>query len=938
MKGVLQGVGVALRAVAGGVFSFALWTLWLALVMLLAAQVYVASTSELAVPNLILRRIEDRLATSGIRVTFSGTSFDPTGRILFEDPRVFLPAFAEPVLSARAVYVRLNPWTLAAGGVEPSEIQFFDAVATVPAMLSASGRAEEIIHQLDATIVPTDDGLTLRQFGARIAGLTVSAYGTLPLHRPRDLEAVDVPAFLTRHYPDFSRRLADHTERLLPFEESALHLEFSPSASGAPVVQAVLLARRARLETPLAVEASNLRLATRILMFGDTPVSQLEFAAEELRLPNDAVAHRVQAHVAGRLHPGPDFQLEPREIYVAASSFAVAGLTAQSVSAILHPLGLARHDVAVVGRMLGEPIAVRAQTDVTTGSAQLRFAGSVSPDLLDPIGRRLGVEVRRFFDFTTLGFENGEARLDPGWKLAEFSARVAAQGIVARQVPIDEGAADVSFDGTHLRSRDTWARIGDNFARGTYEQELKTKEFRFLLEGRLRPLEISGWFREWWPNFFRQFAFPDTPPEASVEVSGIWGEPFRTAVFVFADAAQPVIRGAEFDQVRTRLFIRPGHFDGLEIDARSGAGAVRGTFTHAIDTATKTWRRLDLSLESTLDPGVATRMFGAAAERLLAPYQFTTAPALKLEGRFDGPASARGRHNALQLEARTVGEFRFHQFPIPNASFKVGLDGDEVAIDDFSAGFAGGAASGKARVWGVGPRRRVSFDLEVKDSSLGDTVGILQEFFAQRKGNPVPPPGKFVQERANVRFDLNASAEGPFDDPLAYRGEGSALLRGSEIGSVPLLGQLSELITFTSLRFREAQGNFRIEGPKLVFPEFALRGSNSAIDAQGEYALDRRTLDFKAKVFPFQESGDFLRTVVGTMLTPLSNALEVNLTGTLEKPKWVFVMGPSSFLRSLTGGTTEDSDAPATPPAAEPDAAPAPPAIVDPSITPPSPQ
>jgi hypothetical protein len=53
--------------------------------------------------------------------------------------------------------------------------------------------------------------------------------------------------------------------------------------------------------------------------------------------------------------------------------------------------------------------------------------------------------------------------------------------------------------------------------------------------------------------------------------------------------------------------------------------------------------------------------------------------------------------------------------------------------------------------------------------------------------------------------------------------------------------------------------------------------------------------------------------VVGAVLTPLSNALEVRLTGTLEKPRWEFVMGPRNFLRTLAG---EGGSPPAAPPAA----------------------
>jgi hypothetical protein len=119
----------------------------------------------------------------------------------------------------------------------------------------------------------------------------------------------------------------------------------------------------------------------------------------------------------------------------------------------------------------------------------------------------------------------------------------------------------------------------------------------------------------------------------------------------------------------------------------------------------------------------------------------------------------------------------------------------------------------------------------------------------------------------------------------------------------------------------------RIEGPRLLFPQVELRGANSAIDASGEFALDRRELRFNAKVFPFQESGNVLKTVVGAVLTPLSNALEVRLTGTLERPRWEFVMGPRNFLRTLAG---ENGAAPATP-------ATAPPASPAPGVPPPAP-
>jgi autotransporter translocation and assembly factor TamB len=248
-------------------------------------------------------------------------------------------------------------------------------------------------------------------------------------------------------------------------------------------------------------------------------------------------------------------------------------------------------------------------------------------------------------------------------------------------------------------------------------------------------------------------------------------------------------------------------------------------------------------------------------------------------------------------------------------------------VDPFSARYAEGRVTGNARVWGPSAARRVGFNASLENASLGPAATTLQAFLAARRGEPPAPPDRFVQERTNLRLNLSASAEGDYADPYSFRGDGNATLQGPELGEVPMLGLLSELFTFTSLRFTEARANLRIDGPRLLFPQVELRGANSAIDASGEFALDRRELRFNAKVFPFQESGNVLKTVVGAVLTPLSNALEVRLTGTLERPRWEFVMGPRNFLRTLAG---ENGAAPATP-------ATAPPASPAPAVPPPAP-
>ena len=918
----LKFLGQGTRFCAACGLSFAVWTLWLGLALLLAVQTYIASTNELEVPAFLLRALEQRLAASGLRATFGRTSFDPTGRVLMEDVRLSLPAFAEPVIAARAIYVQLDPWALAVGKFEPRVLRVVGTSLAVPAMLSRSGRTEDILRDLDAVFVPGKHDVAVAQFSARIAGIAVSAHGAV--HRPETADhAAPLPVadFLARNFPTICRQLSATADQLTALDGPELHLELAPSESRVAIASVTLFARGLNIEGSVPVHLAELRIVTRLPLLGDGPINaRLELTGRDLRLPFDATAHGVRALVRGTLRPG-QLRFEPLELELSAESLAAAGFSATALAARITPGPLPQLGAEIVAQIMGAPLALNGNADFKTQTARVRFDGAISPTVLGPLSERLRIDVRKYFDFAALDCTDGEVRLGPGWKFEKLSARVALRGIDAYHVLMDEGQAVVEFDGRHFHSPAAWARLGENFAHGTYDQDLSTLDYRFLLEGRLRPLRIGGWFGPWWPNFFEQLEFPVAPPEASVDVAGRWTEGRRSTVFVFADAAKPVIRGAAFDRVRTLLFIRPAFYDGLELLATRGAGTVRGTFTYATDPETFAWRRLDFDVNSSLDPAVAVQLTGPAGAELLAPFQFADPPALKLRGRIDGAAAPGGAHENVSIEARSAGEFRFHDFPLENVAFTAALHDGDIVVDNLRAGFAGGVATGHAKVSGRGADRRVAFAFAAKEVGLGRTAAVLQAYSARQKGAPPPVPGKFLKERANVRFDLTASAEGRYDNPLSYQGEGRAEVQGAELGEVPLLGLLSELFTFTALRFTSATTSFKIDGAKLTFPDFKLRGANSAIDAHGDFALDRHELDFKAKIFPFQESGNPLKSLVGAVLSPLSNVFEVKLTGLLDQPKWALAIAPANLLRSLAPAETPSAppkspapDAPVTNP------------------------
>lgn len=951
MRRVFQLLRRGLAGGAQGVGTVVLWSVWLVLGIALVVQTYIATTSELAVPRFALQQAEQRLAEAGLKAAFKRTAFDPSGRILIEDVELAPIGYSDPVLKARMIYIETNPWMLVVGRFEPRQIRVTGASVSVPAMISGSGAPVELVRDLDLTLRPAPRALLVDQFIARVANVVLTARGTVPLPRPQTPSARPALAeFFEQRFPGYCRQALAAAAKLDALQSPALHLDLAPAESGALSFGVTFTAAALALETPLAsgksvaTQARDLRVETRVLMLGATPtLSRVQASVAEAHvsltgdvppaLSGGVQVRGVKAEAFGRLAGG---QFEPRSLELAVESAAAAGVDAHALSVALFPRPLPRLEAEIAGIVAGSPLSVQAEADLTAQTATLAFRSNVSPQVLDVISARAKVDVRRSFDFDHAEIVRGTARFGAKWKFEGLEARVILGEIRARGVTFNEGRTTITFDGKRFFAPEAYGRVGANYARGSYEHELGTHRYRFLLLGRLRPLDISPWFQDWWPNFFRDFSFPEVPPEAGVDVTGRWREGRQTSVYIYAHAPAPVIRGVAFEHVHTRLFVRPSYFEGLDVRAKRGDAALRGTFAFQTDPGGSGWRSFDLAADSSFDLPTLRTMIGPASDKILAPFALANAPEVKVEGHFDGPAAPNGRHYTMKLLAETAGEFRFFHFPLQDVSFEALIKDDDITVDNVALRFAGGTSKGKARVWGSSEARRLGFDFSLKDASLGLTAASFQDFIAHHRNRPPAPPGKFIQEKANVRIELAASAEGGLSDPLSFHGDGNAALTGAEIGEVPLLGGLSDILKFTTLRFTSARANFKIDGPKLAFSEVAVRGSNSAIDAHGDYLLDRRELDFYAKILPFHESANILKTIMGAVLTPLSNVFEVKLTGSFEKPAWSLALGSGGSAKPA--GETRETDKPAASAAAPgtAPAAPSGPATGEPPARPPT--
>ena len=875
--------------------TLALWTLWLALGILLAAQVYVACTNTLEVPAFAQRAIERRLALSGVRVTFGRTRFDPSGRILIEKVGVRLPGFEEEVVTARAIYARLDPWALAVGRFEPLELRVTGMSLRVPAMLSPSGHADEVVHDLDGDFLPRGDELGIEYLNFRLGDVGIAAQGGLHLRHHVEDQSKPLPLveFLARNYAAFSREFADAIELFGVLDQPVVRVVLTPSVTHGGVAGVEVMARGLKLARP-ALQVAGLRASGEFPFPspGDPPATtEFEFSADELKLSQGTTAHRVAGRLDVRLSPGR-FRFEPgvfRKIECSAADLSVAGVTVQAPVIALASDALPRVRARVLALLFGAPLSIRADVDLDARSATARIAGLLSPGLIDPLGARLKRDLRKYVDLAEPMAVDGTAEFTAGWKFARASGRLAATGLTIRGVRIAGARGRVEFAGRRLAASALVVRFGENTVLGSYEENLATRDYRFLAAGRSEPLAISPWVLSWWTDLVGKFAFPGAAPGASVDARSCWGEPRKAAVFLAVQSDALAYRGVACDWLRGRLFIRPTLTDGLEFQVARGAGSARGSFAIARRYAPDgpaVLRRVDFDVVSTLDLAPFTPLAGPKVGPVLEPFVFVEPPSIKAEAHIDGPAEPAGGHRTLHVEVSSPGPFRYHDFPFQQVAFVVDENDDRIAIRKVDLGLAGGEVSGQAMVWGTGPAQRLNFSASLKGASLGQTITAVNAYTAVHNRRPAPPVSDFVRAKANVRLDLSAEAEGECKNLLSFKGTGSAKLQGPELGEVHMLGLLSELFKFTLLHFTTAQADFQIDGPRLIFPDVEITGANSGIKAQGTYGLDKHDLDFKAKVYPFGKSKSLPGELMSGVLNPLSQIFEVKLTGTVAKPSW----------------------------------------------------
>ena len=297
-------------------------------------------------------------------------------------------------------------------------------------------------------------------------------------------------------------------------------------------------------------------------------------------------------------------------------------------------------------------------------------------------------------------------------------------------------------------------------------------------------------------------------------------------------------------------------------------------------------RLLSVDGRSTVPPMAIARFIGPALERGLAPYRVEGPTAVEGKGSI-GLRGNPARDLRLRIEGEQLG---WRWFLADQAAMVLRLEDRATLVEELNARWCGGDVSGSVRVDKPSPTNtagRCSVALLVDGADLATAVGVFRNV-EDRKAYAGTLSGQVT---------LSGAIGSGFAETAT--GSGRVGIQDGYLLSIPFFGGLSKYLSalIPGLGYanqRDLRGSFQVRGGRMETTDAELLGKLITIRGKGSYGFGK-DLDLRVQV-QFLKEG-LTATVTRLITSPLTKALEFEVTGTPKDPRWRPVNTPDRLLK-----------------------------------------
>ncbi len=854
---------------------------------------------EVKVPPAITRKASEALSDDGFRVSFSSVTLDKHGTLRFADPKLENDT-GRRLLSADQMAVDLFlPSTLLGfpkvDRIEASGIKIWDATGPL-------GKTDPLAT-IPSFCVKSEGSLwTVLDFRAELDNLRLAAAGEIRLQDWKGLRWIESGETAGNLEPAI-RRLSRFRAQLTRIREPFVRITLPQQSEGNELFRISATAARAELPGEVSL-IEDLRFRADFRRVGEMILpGPLVLSARTLRKGTDLQVQRPHLTVVAPDHVVDHWRYDGTRVLLDAERIETAE------GDLLHPslaLEVAPDLSLLAGgqvSLFGEPFHFNGRISRNFRTADLEASGLVSiksllnHPLIPPEARKPAL------DFGSGLFLRAETTIDfaePIPDRIQFSAestdplllegfealRAEARGTFhPREADLDVTRLSVDTPDFHLEGR--------------YEHNLRTNQFRFLVDGDFHPSSIDGWMRPWWGIFWADFEVPG-PASINLDLSGDWDYRDDRQLFGCFAFETISIKGTPIEKGHARMWSRPYFFELFDLEAYRPEGKLSGSLANLLNWENRETFAYLYDFRSTFHLDAISPFFGEAVADIVKQFDAPEPPEISIRGTVLPEEKNHGDpREKLVIRADTTDPLRYNGILLESLFLEATYSNDSVMVEPIRFGLGDG--TGKASVrWSRRNPETGSFKLDYEGgdpAAFVDAIPQLSEATEER----------FSEKRESKKdrsrnLDFTLECTGDLSDPKSLLGEGSLDLRTPNLANVRLLGILSRIseelplpLTLGSFEFRRATAEVLLNRGLIEFTDLHLYSPTSRVVASGSYKMKEEEIDFDAKMELMGEVKFPILAQIGMLLNPVGEVFEFRVYGKVDDMKWRLYLDPRSW-------------------------------------------
>ncbi len=504
-------------------------------------------------------------------------------------------------------------------------------------------------------------------------------------------------------------------------------------------------------------------------------------------------------------------------------------------------------------------------------------------------------------------------------KRANLVADVEAQNCVVMNIPVKSLHGDVFFDSqtSLLEAKNLRVKTGEGWSvNGEYIQNFATNGYFVRVLGNLRPMAIAHFMEPWWTRVMKDFNFvgDNNFPRADVLVEGTWGAPENIWCFASASGANAEYHGANFTGFSLNVLVNPQRISLYDVLITSPSGRAKASidWLYGKDGLT-TFNEQKIYMHSSLSSNEIIALGGDDAKEVLDVVRFENPPNLLFNASMRNPSNNPDKlPDVFNASVNSNGITRIEMAALENFAFTARSNVTHTEVDDISAKFCGGVVIGKVNL----ERKNKSMDFDANLDADKMNQKLFTEFLMSLGGeqkkensdkeNEEKKKKSLVDGGENGEVTMSIALKGNTSEFEKCAGKGVASLENKDLVKLNLLGMLSRALAALRLPLGAfdvtyAKSSFEISDGIVKFPELELGGPVMKIQGAANYNFIKDYLESSLSVAPFGGLKAPVVSQVVSIITPLTNVVQVNLEGELADPKIGVSVTPSNIIRSEEG-------------------------------------